>query len=258
MKLKTRYFYLEKGTTLSSNKLSFANRIESSQEIGAEQDALTGKPPRPKKKIVQESNRKTTPSTSPRQSPKPSPRQSPIAFTSDDRPSQSALALGLAILERTRSGNSLTNLSNKAIKSLVEETVQEMVEVEDINSDTDEDDPSEVPALIHHTSIYHVSDVTLLDAVIKNSSIEEINDLITRCNVNIDARDRQGMSALHHACKMGSTRLAELLIKHGADCDIIGNNGWNALHLAASGGCDELVSLISSHTKVSSIFQIMT
>ncbi len=43
------------------------------------------------------------------------------------------------------------------------------------------------------------------------------------CGVDVNAKDKQGRSALMHACKSGFPQPAELLLERGADIDSVDN-----------------------------------
>lgn len=62
--------------------------------------------------------------------------------------------------------------------------------------------------------------------------------------VAIDARDRDGATALMHAARAGRARLAALLIDQGADTEAADDAGHTALILAAQGGHTDVVRVL--------------
>jgi hypothetical protein len=214
-----------------------------------------GKPPlgRPKRKVPVEiaRNISVTPVLR-KQSPRPNATQRTSSTTNpqtsprgslDRKSSQSAAALGMAILQRTRSGGQNKSMSAEAIKTLIEKVEEPMPEeLEDIPDASVVEPP---------TITENVSDKTFLDAIIRNASASDVTDLITLYNANIDATDRMGQSALHHAAQNGNGGLVKVLLENGADCDVIANNnGWTALHWAAQGGHLTIVQMLALFVKV--------
>lgn len=60
----------------------------------------------------------------------------------------------------------------------------------------------------------------------------------------IDARDSQGLTALHWACANGQKAAVELLLLRRADVGVVGDNGENALLLAACYGHRDIAALL--------------
>lgn len=66
-----------------------------------------------------------------------------------------------------------------------------------------------------------------------------------------DPRDEHGNTALHIAAKMNSPEIAEVLLGHGADIDILNDIYWTPLMVACQAGHDEFVQfLISQHASL--------
>ena len=61
----------------------------------------------------------------------------------------------------------------------------------------------------------------------------------------VDAKDNEGKTALHYACTRGHTGVADVLLRHEADRDVVGwLAGLSPLHLAAKYGHETLVQLL--------------
>ncbi len=58
---------------------------------------------------------------------------------------------------------------------------------------------------------------------------------------DLDARDNDGLTVLHHAAAVGAARIVIVLIGAGADFKARDNAGWTPLHHAASTGNPETV-----------------
>ena len=59
---------------------------------------------------------------------------------------------------------------------------------------------------------------------------------ILDAGANIDERDSDGRTVLHHAAAAGQTLLLQALITRGARCDTQDDGAWSPLHSAASSG----------------------
>ena len=60
----------------------------------------------------------------------------------------------------------------------------------------------------------------------------------------VDERDSQNKTPLHHASKNGHREICCYLLKHGANAAAKADNGMTALHKAASGGHEAVVQLL--------------
>ncbi|KAK1265357.1 hypothetical protein QJS04_geneDACA010641 [Acorus gramineus] len=61
----------------------------------------------------------------------------------------------------------------------------------------------------------------------------------------LDARDREGRTAVHLAAGKGHVRMVRMLVEGGADKDARSGNGWTAMHRAAANGdLDMVVALL--------------
>lgn len=52
---------------------------------------------------------------------------------------------------------------------------------------------------------------------------------------DVNAADRDGRTALHHAAIVGDQEIAEVLLRSGARPNSVDRQGWTPLHYAASG-----------------------
>ena len=71
---------------------------------------------------------------------------------------------------------------------------------------------------------------------------------------NLEARDDKGCTPLHICAVFDRTKIARVLLKHGADANATDNEGSTPLHLA-SAFCDELVSKESNCNMVSLLLE---
>ncbi|QQR49173.1 ankyrin repeat domain-containing protein [bacterium] len=55
-------------------------------------------------------------------------------------------------------------------------------------------------------------------------------------NANVNARDNEGLTPLHHAAFMGHPESISILLRHGAHINDQDNDGWTPLHVAAVSG----------------------
>ena len=72
----------------------------------------------------------------------------------------------------------------------------------------------------------------------------EIVSLVLRTGASVNARQTGGYSALHAAAQVGNTRMARVLLEHGADPDLASDDGRTPTDLAREGGHEGLVGLL--------------
>jgi ankyrin repeat protein len=77
---------------------------------------------------------------------------------------------------------------------------------------------------------------TLLFQAATSNNINLISYLGDKKIIGINAKNNDGMTALHYAAISGKVKAMEALIKHGADINAKANDGRTALHYAASFG----------------------
>ena len=76
-------------------------------------------------------------------------------------------------------------------------------------------------------------DDDLIDSA-ADGDIEAVQSLIDK-GADVNARDVNEWTALHHAAEYGYPDIARLLIQNGADVNAREMDEWTPLHLAASG-----------------------
>ena len=81
------------------------------------------------------------------------------------------------------------------------------------------------------------------DAV-KDGNIEEVRYLLETKDVDVNAKDKNGVTPLHEAADRGLADIAELLIAGGANVNAEDYDGNTPLHLAIGGGHAEIARLL--------------
>ena len=74
-------------------------------------------------------------------------------------------------------------------------------------------------------------------------NLEGVKYLIEK-GEDVNAKDKDGRTALIHASKNGYLEMVKLLVKNGADINAKDNYGWSALILASDGGHFEVVKYL--------------
>ena len=73
-----------------------------------------------------------------------------------------------------------------------------------------------------------------------------VNKLLEHKNVNVNAQDDNGATALHHVASKGFVEIAKTLIEHGADKQSKDQQGHTPLMVASAHHHKQLVALLSS------------
>ena len=73
-------------------------------------------------------------------------------------------------------------------------------------------------------------------------------------SIDIDARDRKGNTALHHAAAAGRVRTIEILFQYGANTQIKNSAGFGIIEIAHKNGKPEVVKFIESWNKSGDLF----
>jgi ankyrin repeat protein len=74
--------------------------------------------------------------------------------------------------------------------------------------------------------------------------------LLTHPNINLDALNGNGGTALMFAIMFGRNELTQLLLKYGADVTITDNRGMDALEIALQQGNEQGVLLLKQHLSI--------
>ncbi|XP_075934425.1 ankyrin repeat domain-containing protein 22 isoform X3 [Anarhichas minor] len=76
------------------------------------------------------------------------------------------------------------------------------------------------------------ADVQLTNELQKQRQSASLMKAVLSSNVNVDAVDYKGNTALHYVCQMKSHRLVPLLLKRNADTNVQNNDGETPLDIA--------------------------
>ena len=85
-----------------------------------------------------------------------------------------------------------------------------------------------------------------LNATEKNCWIE-VTKLLLEHNADIEARDKNNQTPLHHAAKSSYERLAQLLLKHNAHVEARDKNNYTPLHHAVFHRSKDMLKLLLEH-----------
>lgn len=84
----------------------------------------------------------------------------------------------------------------------------------------------------------HGTTGTVLHAVAMADDVESLNHLLDTCGADVDAQDRNGLSALMKAAQLGQLGAVQSLIDHHASLSQKDRNGLRAVHHAVKGGVE--------------------
>ena len=80
-----------------------------------------------------------------------------------------------------------------------------------------------------------------------HGSVGAIQALIAHRNIDINARDKDGYSAIHRAVTSENFPIIRQLLIAGADADLSTNRGYGALHIAAGTGQLHILKFLIKH-----------
>ncbi|XP_074643517.1 ankyrin repeat domain-containing protein 13D-like [Tubulanus polymorphus] len=76
---------------------------------------------------------------------------------------------------------------------------------------------------------------------------EELDQLLSKKQYDIEQLDPRGRTALHLAVTLGHLESTKVLLKHGADANKENRNNWTVLQEAVSSGDPDIVSIVLQH-----------
>lgn len=107
--------------------------------------------------------------------------------------------------------------------------------------------------LIDHGADPTIADLdnrTAIDIAIQKDKIEIVEELLKMKKLNIDQKDKYGRSLLQNIVVSGNHKMAELLIKCGADINTLDNKGKHILYDALSYGDPVFVRQLLSYEHI--------
>ena len=78
----------------------------------------------------------------------------------------------------------------------------------------------------------------------QNGQKSVVITFLKKGGINVDKRDANGFTPLHHACKKGARDIVKLLIENSADVNMMSNTSITPLHFAASTGNQEILTCL--------------
>ncbi|KAJ7563477.1 hypothetical protein O6H91_03G111800 [Diphasiastrum complanatum] len=76
------------------------------------------------------------------------------------------------------------------------------------------------------------------------SGKETIVKHLIKAGADVFVKDKDGASLLHYAVQYGNAAIAKVLLTHSVDVNHSDNDGWTPLHVAVPGGRTELIKLL--------------
>ena len=107
-------------------------------------------------------------------------------------------------------------------------------------------------AYIEHTIDLNARDddgMTALHYACKAGNRDIVHSLWVICHHHINARNNHEMTPLHFACKNGNANIVNLLLTSNIDLNARDDNGWIPLHMACINGKTEIVQLLITSSK---------
>jgi len=89
-----------------------------------------------------------------------------------------------------------------------------------------------------------------LHDMIRNNRVDELQEIL-KSDVDLDKKDRSGMSQLHCAVREKNEKIAMILLETGADVTIQDNEGKTPLHYAVENDCYDLTEAILKRNTLS-------
>lgn len=83
--------------------------------------------------------------------------------------------------------------------------------------------------------------------VAETNDVDELARILSRNQIDVDARNQHGMTALMRAAYQGNAKMVGVLLEHGADPNVMRNDRFTALALAAFFGHTETVRVLIEH-----------
>jgi len=83
-----------------------------------------------------------------------------------------------------------------------------------------------------------------LKSAAKSGDVGRVSELLSKGEVNLDCRDRNGSTPLHHAAGQGQIAVLKLLCRKGASVGTQNKEGQTALHEAAHQGHENCVAYL--------------
>ena len=73
---------------------------------------------------------------------------------------------------------------------------------------------------------------------------DKVAEILLKNGAEVDATENDGWTSLHIVAWGGYDKVAEILLKNGAKVNATENDGWTPLHLAAQAGRDNVVEIL--------------
>ena len=78
----------------------------------------------------------------------------------------------------------------------------------------------------------------------QNGQKSVVITFLKKGGINVDKRDMNGFTPLHHACKKGARDIVKLLLENNADANMASNASITPLHFAARLGNQEIIQCL--------------
>ena len=101
---------------------------------------------------------------------------------------------------------------------------------------------------IEHKARDFVRRLDIFDAC-RDGNLLAVKVFILIMNIDIEAKDRFGGTALHYASSNGHKEIVEFLLSKDCDVNAIDYDGWTALYLASYMGHRDVIKILENHSK---------